>query len=102
MAALNMAGYNADLDSPNNSHLRKEVRAELAKRDIPSLPLIKEFVARHRKANDTDELGQYISFALCIGPPPDFTLQRDADIPPQVVEMRDFSKLLAAFYKEGN
>jgi tetratricopeptide (TPR) repeat protein len=102
MAALNMAGYNADLDSPNNSPLRKEVRAELAKRDIPSLALIKEFVARHRKANDTDELGQYISFALCIGPPPDFTLQRDADIPPQVVEMRDFSKLLASFYKEGN
>jgi tetratricopeptide (TPR) repeat protein len=102
MAALNMAGYDADLDSPNNSPLRKAVRAELAKRDIPSLPLIKEFVARHRKSNDTDELGQYISFALCVGAPPDFTLRRGPDVPPEVVELREFSRLLAAFYKEGN
>jgi tetratricopeptide (TPR) repeat protein len=102
MAALNAAGYDADLNSPNNSPLRKAVRAELAKRDIPSLPLIKEFVARHRQANDTDELGQYISFALCINPPPDFNFRLHADIPPEVVPLRDFSKLLAAFYKEAN
>ena len=101
MAALNMAGYNDDLDSPNNSPLRKAVRAELAKREIPSLPRIKEFVVIHRKAG-ASELGQYISFALSIGPPPDFALRRDADIPPEIVEMRDFSKLLAVFYKEGN
>jgi TolA-binding protein len=102
MAALNLAGYDAGLDSPNNSPLRKQVRDELAKRNIPSLGLIKEYVARHRKANDSDELGQYISFALCIGPPPDFALRREADPPPEVVQMRDFSKLLVEFYKEAN
>jgi tetratricopeptide (TPR) repeat protein len=102
MAALNATGYDADLDSPNNSPLRKAVRAELARRDIPSLPRIKEFVLIHRKANATDELGQYISLALCMGPPPDFALRREADIPPEVIEMRDFSKLLALFYKEAN
>jgi tetratricopeptide (TPR) repeat protein len=102
MAALNMAGYDADLESPNNNPLRKAVRAELAKRDIPSLARIKEFIVIHRRARNTDELGQYISYGLSIGPPPDFALRRDADIPPEIVEMRDFSKLLAAFYKEGN
>ena len=75
MAAINAAGYDADLDSPNNSPLRKAVRAELAKRDIPSLPRIKEFFAVHRKTNPSDELGQYISFGLCINPAPDFTLR---------------------------
>ena len=102
MAALNAAGYDADLDSPNNSPLRKAVRAELAKRDIPSLPAIREFRAIHRKANPADELGQYISFALTINPPPDFTFRRGADIPPEVLEFRDFSRLLAAFYREAN
>jgi tetratricopeptide (TPR) repeat protein len=102
MAALNAAGYDADLDSPNNSPLRKAVRAELAKRDIPSLPRIKEFVIAHRKAKPTDELGQYISFALCIGPAPDFAFRREADIPPDVLPLQDFSRLLAAFYKEAN
>jgi tetratricopeptide (TPR) repeat protein len=103
MAALNAAGYDTDLDSPNNSPLRQAVRAELAKRDIPSLPAIREFVAKHHKARDTDELGQYISFALTAGPPPNFAIHmRDVDIPPDVMPLRDFSELLAAFYKEAN
>lgn len=103
MAALNAAGYDADLDSPNNSPLRKAVRAELAKLDIPSLPAIKEFVEKHHKARDTDELDQYIAFSLTAGPPPDFAIHmRDVDIPPEVMPLRDFSELLKAFYKEAN
>jgi len=102
MAAINAAGYDADLDSPNNSPLRKAVRAELAKREIPSLPRIKEFFVIHRKTNPADNLGQYISFGLCINPAPDFTLRKDADVPPEVESMRDFSRLLTAFYKEAN
>jgi tetratricopeptide (TPR) repeat protein len=103
MAAINAAGYDADLDSPNNSPLRKAVRAELAKHDIPSLAAIKEFVAKHHKPRDTDELSQYISFALTAGPPPEFAIRmRDVDIPPDVLPLRDFSELLSAFYKEAN
>ena len=102
MAAINAAGYDADLDSPNNSPLRKEVRAELAKRNIPSLEAIKEFVAKHHLPRDTDDLGQYISFALTAGPPPDFAIRhRDVDIPPDVMPIRGFSELMAAFYKEA-
>ena len=102
MAAINAAGYDTDVDSPNNSPLRKAVRADLAKRDIPSLPRIKEFVAAHHKSNPAEELGQYISFALCIGPAPEFAFRSDADIPPEVTSFHDFSRLLAAFYKEAN
>jgi tetratricopeptide (TPR) repeat protein len=101
MAAINAAGYDADLDSPNNSPLRKAVRAEIARRDVPSLARIKEFYQQHRKTNATEDLGQYISFALSINPGPDFTFRKDADIPPDVVRMGDFSHLLAAFYKEA-
>jgi predicted negative regulator of RcsB-dependent stress response len=102
MAAINAAGYDADLDSPNNSPLRKAVRAELARRQIPSLAAIKEFVAKHHMPRETDELGQYISFALTAGPPPDFAIRkRDVDIPPEVMPLRDFPALLAAFYKEA-
>ena len=71
MAAINAAGYSADLSSPGNHPLRDQVRAELAKRNIPSLAAIKSFFEQHRKRNDTDELGQYISFALAAGSPPE-------------------------------
>jgi tetratricopeptide (TPR) repeat protein len=103
MAAINAAGYNADINSPSNHPLRERIRAELAKQNIPSLPAIKAFFDRHRQSNDTDELSQYISFGLTAGPPPDFTFKvRDSDVPPDVKKMKDLVPLLAAFYKEAH
>jgi tetratricopeptide (TPR) repeat protein len=103
MAAINAAGYKADLSSPNNHPLRDAIQKELAKREIPSLPALKDFFGRHRKRTDTQELSQYISFALsCTGPPAFGFSQRDIDIPPDAAELRDLSPLLAAFYKEAN
>ena len=103
MAAINAVGYAADLSSPNNHPLRDVIRAELAKRNIPSLPALKAFFDRHRKNNDTDELSQYISFALTAGGPPDFAVrQRDVDIPPDAALLQGLSPLLAAFYKEAH
>ncbi len=102
MAALNAAGLDTDLDSPSNSPLRKLVRAELAKRTIPSLPAIKDFFQKHRAATSSAELSQYVSLALTVGPPPDFTIAvRDVDIPPDVAPLTGMVPLLAAFYKEA-
>jgi tetratricopeptide (TPR) repeat protein len=104
MAALNAAGYDADLSSSMNSPLRNRVRAELAKEEIPSLPKIKAFIDRHRKQqSDAEELAQYISFGLWAGPPPTFTFKtRDLDLPPEVRGMNELAPLLAAFYKEAH
>ncbi len=102
MAAINAAGYSADLSSPTNHPLRGAIRAALAKRNIPSLAAIKDFFDRHRMKNDTLELSQYISFALsCSGPPTFAFTQRDVEIPPDVSGMQELSGLLAAFYKEA-
>ena len=102
MAAINAVGYSADLDSPNNHPLREAIRSELAKRNIPSLPAIKEFFDRHRKKNDVLELSQYVSFALTASGPPGFAIrQRDVDVPLDVTVMKELSPLLAAFYREA-
>jgi tetratricopeptide (TPR) repeat protein len=102
MAAINAAGYDADLGSPASHPLRKAIRDEIAKRQIPSLVGIKEFFARNKKRGDTAELSQYISFALSCSGPPNFEFkQRDVDIPPDVSGMTGLSPLLAAFYKEA-
>ncbi len=103
MAAINAAGYDAEIDSPNSHPLRKAIREELAKRNIPVLPALKQFFAAHRKRTDTAELGQYISFALSSSGPPDFGFkQRDADLPPDVSGMGALSPLLASFYKQAD
>jgi tetratricopeptide (TPR) repeat protein len=102
MAAINAAGFDAGMDSPNNHPLRKAIREELAKREIPVLPALKEFFAKHRKRTDAAELGQYISFALCSSGPPSFKFKlREQDLPPDVTGMRDLPPLLASFYKQA-
>ena len=102
MTAINAAGYNADVDSQVNSPLRDLVRAELAKKNIPSLPALKEFFLKHKKHDDVADLSQYISFALTCKGPPDFAItQRDVEIPPDVSGMLEFSGLMASFYKEA-
>jgi hypothetical protein len=103
MAAINAAGYKADNGSLANHPLREAIQKELAKRNIPSLPALKEFFEKHRQRTDTGELSQYISFALsCNGPPSFEFTQRDVDIPPDAAALRDLSRLMAAFYKEAN
>jgi len=100
MAAINAAGYDAGLA---HSHpLRLAVREELAKRNIPSLKAIRDFVLRHHMSDDEAELGQYISFGVTAGPPPNFEIKlRQVETPPDVVPLLEFSPLLAKFYKEA-
>ncbi|MBV8707151.1 MAG: tetratricopeptide repeat protein [Acidobacteriaceae bacterium] len=102
LAAINTAGYNAGIDSPINEHykVRTQIRQELAKRKIPSLPELTAFYKQHKKPTDTGDLSQYISFALVANGPPNFEVP--AQVPPDVQALAGLSELLARFYKEAN
>jgi tetratricopeptide (TPR) repeat protein len=103
LAAMNACGYDAGLNSPDGHPIRRAIREEIAKRQVPSLPALKEFFDKHRKRDDTAELSQYISFALTAGPPPAFAVKgRDVDIPPDAAALAELSPLLETFYKEAN
>jgi predicted negative regulator of RcsB-dependent stress response len=103
LAAINAAGYDTGIDSALNDRykVRTQIRQELAKRAIPSLPELKDFYRLHRKPSGGADLGQYISFALMAGEAPKFELPA-GDLPSDVEPMRGFSELLARFYKEAN
>jgi hypothetical protein len=101
MAAINAAGYDVDLNSAANYPIRNQIRAELAKRNVPALGELKHFYQEHRKGSDTATLSQYISFALLAGGPPDFKLD-EGDLPPDVQPLIGLSDILARFYKEAN
>jgi tetratricopeptide (TPR) repeat protein len=103
MAAINAAGYDAELGSPANHPLRKAVRDELSRRTIPSLAKFKLFYAKHRAKDDTADLTQYISFALtCAGPPGFAIKKRDIEVPPDVRALEGLAPLLEAFYREAD
>lgn len=103
MAAINAAGYDADLSSPNNHALRAELRKELAGKHIPSLRTLQDFYAEHRQRDATADLSQYISFALSVDGPPAFALKRpEGKSPPDAESLEELGPLLAAFYREAH
>ena len=103
LAAINAAGYDADLNSPSNHPLRQQLRQSIVARDLKSVRYLKQFFAAHRKPDARDELSQYISFALSVDGPPAFKWRYSTDrTPPAANALEELSPLLAEFWKEGD
>jgi tetratricopeptide (TPR) repeat protein len=103
MAAINAGGYDADLASPANHPLRAMIRKELAAKKLQVMLDLKYFIQKHRKADPTADLSQYISFALAVKGPPDFESRfRTVDRPPDVEAMDGFQDVMVRFYREAN
>jgi tetratricopeptide (TPR) repeat protein len=104
LAAINAAGYNAGLGINSGDNTRQGVRAVLAKENIPILPKLREFYAAHRVGLAPGKnLGQYVSLALLLGPPPDFkfTIARQ-DLPPDAADVQGLVPLLRQFYEQAD
>lgn len=100
MAAINAGGFDAELDSPSNSPLRKAVREYVASQKPASLAAVHRFVRDHYQK---DNLSQYISFALSINGPPDFAYRyASSALPPDVDALNEFPPLLIDFYREAH
>lgn len=103
MAAINAAGFDADINSPSNHPLRAQVRAALAGKQFESLVEMRRFYAAHRQRDAISELTQYISFGLSVGGPPDFKFRVPPDeLPPDVFKMQGLERILPQFYQQAN
>jgi len=104
LAALNAAGYDAGLGSSTGNDARLQVRATLAKRELPVLAELQKFYEEHRVAGDSGaELGQYVSLALLMGSPPDFTLAvPQNNLPPDAKALVGLLPLLRSFNNQAD
>jgi len=103
MTAINAAGYDVDADSPTNSPLRKQIRDYFKGQNLRSVDAIRRFVRDHKPKNPAAELSQYISYALTINGPPDFSFRYASSVlPPDVAPLDEFTPLLIEFYREGH
>ena len=103
LAAINAAGFDAELDSPNNHPLREATRAYIARKNPAVLPELRRFFANHRQPNAAQELSQYISFALSTRQVPDFEYRfNETELPPDVVKLAGFERLITRFYREAD
>ncbi len=103
LAALNDAGYDAGVGSGAGSKARDAVRADLANKKIPVISDIRKFYEAHRVSDSGRNLGQYISLALLLGPPPDFKFTvAEADLPPDAKNVAGLVPLLKLFYNQAD
>lgn len=102
LAARSAAGY--DSGSGRSGAAGEEVRAFLSKQNLSVLPELGEFFAQHQVAKDpVADLGQYISLALLLGPPPEFHFSvPQTDLPPDAKALAGLVPLLKTFYYRTN
>jgi tetratricopeptide (TPR) repeat protein len=103
LAAINAAGYDAEIANEANSPLRKAVRDHLKTLDLPVLEELRRFVRQHHQTDAGADLSQYISYSLTVNGPPDFGPHyNSAAVPPDVDSLLGLTPLIAQFYKEAN
>ena len=104
LAALNAAGYDTGVGADTGDQTREGIRDALAKEKIPILPAIRDFYKLHQlSGHPGEDLGQYISLAMFLGPPPDFQLTISPnDLPPDAHAVAGVIPLLQTFYKQAD
>jgi tetratricopeptide (TPR) repeat protein len=101
-AALNACGYDADLDksAPVRAAVRADMNAALAASETArdSRDNLCAYIAKHH-LNDTGlDVGQYVSLALYLSPPPELTPNVDlTQLPPQAAAVVNVLPLLRTF-----
>lgn len=103
LAARMAAGSDPGAYAETGGEFRSQLRAALGRKKIPALPELQRFFQAHRPAEDpAAELGQYISLALLVGPPPDFRFTvPQSDLPPDAKALADLIPLLKDFYEQA-
>lgn len=104
LAAAMAAGTVPDSASPTGMEARKAVREFLARKNLPVFPDLKKFLVEHHLEGESgSDLGQFVSLALLLGPPPDFKFTvPKTDLPPDAKELAGLVPLLKDFAEQAN
>lgn len=102
LAAMNVAGYDADLASCANHPLRAQLRQYLEGKHLKSIEELKRFFELHHQKDPSLELSQYVSFSLLVTDPPEFAFTLpENQLPPDVAALGALGPILARFYEEA-
>jgi len=104
-AALNACGYDADLDksTPVRAEVRADMNAALAASETAraSRDALCAYIASHHLNDAGLNVGQYVSLALYLSPPPSLTPNLDeTELPPQATQVVNVLPFLRTFATE--
>jgi tetratricopeptide (TPR) repeat protein len=106
-SALNACGYDADLDksAPVRAKVRADMNAALAASESArdSRDKLCAYISLHHLNDLGLDVGQYVSLALYLSPPPELTPNVDlTQLPPQAAAVVNVLPLLRTFAEEIN
>jgi len=106
LTAINACGYDTELSV--SDPLRAEIREEVAKATETSMQaredtdLLCNYYREHAQADPSRTLAQYVSLALLLDGPPNFSLKvKDSDLPPDAMNVVGFVPILQKFYNSA-
>jgi hypothetical protein len=103
LCALDAAGFGADESTLAEMPSRLALREDLLKMQGPAADALRQFYNDHVLADPAETLSQYVTFALLVGPPPDFRILVNHDLlPPDVLPIEGFQEILVNFYREAH
>jgi tetratricopeptide (TPR) repeat protein len=105
LTAINTCGYDQELNS--SDPLRTQIRSEVAKA-VENTARVQDvvgpmclFYRQHQIGDASRELSQFVSLALYLEEPPDFTLKvKQAELPPDAAVVAGMVPLMQAFYEK--
>jgi tetratricopeptide (TPR) repeat protein len=101
LCALDAAGFSSGVDTTNDSPGRIQLRRQMLALQGPGVQVLRKFYAEHALGDSGATFSRFVSFALAVGPPPnfEFELRRD-ELPPDALALDGFKEILANFYRE--
>ncbi len=102
LCALDAAGYvpngGTTQESPGRAQLRQRMRALQG----PAVDALRKYYREHAVADPGATFSRFVSFALAVGPPPNFEFElRGDELPPDAFALEGFAEVLTAFYTEA-
>ena len=102
MCALDAGGLEVNPSVSSNAEDWAALHGRLRHMQGPATDALRQFYREHALADPGETMSRFISFALVVGPPPNFSYQIDHDVlPPDVLSIENFDQILRNFYKEA-
>jgi hypothetical protein len=103
LCALDAAGFNSAADTSGEAPGRTQLRRRMEALQGPAVDALRKYYNEHAFADSGATFSRFVSFALAVGPPPNFQFElRREDLPPDALALDGFNAILTNFYAEAN